>query len=142
MLKPVICNVLDIVGDTKMSQIGESQMGESLSPGILQSIKQKPCSVNSILLTFMWPVPCGWLNFIFKFLTLQHSNVFCIMKYCVWAYSHLGLLKLSAFPPWEQYLLIIIFHFFFTVKTYWNFPSLSHFEIIFVKSFKYYQINM
>ena len=56
-----------------------SQMAESLSLGILQSIKQNALLADSILLIFTYPVLCDWLDL--KNLTLYHSNLFCIMMY-------------------------------------------------------------
>ena len=56
-----------------------SQMAESLSLGILQSIKQNALLADSILLIFTYPVLCDWLDF--KNLTLYRSYLFCIMRY-------------------------------------------------------------
>lgn len=54
-------------------------MAESLSLGILQSIKQNALLADSILLIFTYPVLCDWLDF--KNLTLYRSYLFCIMRY-------------------------------------------------------------
>ena len=56
-----------------------SQMAESFSLGILQSIKQNALLADSVLLIFTYPVLCDWLDF--KILTLYRSYLFCIMRY-------------------------------------------------------------
>lgn len=73
-----------------------SQMREYHSQEFCSLLAKMPYMACSVFLAFTCPVLCGWLDFTFKFLTLQHCNLFCMMMYCEQAISHLGLPKSPA----------------------------------------------